>query len=149
MNATRHNFNTAMYLTEAVRSRLQRVGLRPRITRRRLVLSAVLCLLLSTIPLKALAVTTTSKEIETYKLYTHIKLLDSKEFICVNALWTKESNWNPKAKNKKSSAYGIPQLLNLKETDPYKQIDKGLAYAIKRYNSLCNAWAFFKAKGYY
>ena len=138
-----------MYLTHRVRSRLQRVGLWPRITRRCLVLSAVLCLLLSTSPSWAIASTTTSKEIETYKLYTHIKLLDSKEFICINALWTKESNWNPKAKNKKSTAYGIPQLLKLKETDPFKQIDKGLAYALGRYGTMCNAWAHFKAKGYY
>ena len=147
-----------IYLTPSVRSRLQRVGLWPRITRRRLVLVAGLCLLLSTSPSWAIAGTTTSKEIETYKLYTHIKLLDSKEFICINALWTKESNWNPKAKNKKSTAYGIPQLLKLKETDPFKQIDKGLEYATARYSTvkgkvtktpMCNAWAFFKAKGYY
>ena len=112
-------------------------------------LVAGLCLLLSTSPSWAIAGTTTSKEIETYKLYTHIKLLDSKEFICINALWTKESNWNPKAKNKKSTAYGIPQLLKLKETDPFKQIDKGLEYVSKRYSTMCNAWAHFKAKGYY
>jgi hypothetical protein len=147
-----------MYLTHRVRSRLQRVGLWPRITRRCLVLSAVLCLAQSTSPSWAIAGTTTSKEIETYKLYTHIKLLDSKEFICVNALWTKESNWSKTSKNKKSSAYGIPQLLNLKETDPYKQIDKGIIYINSRYKTIngkvtntpmCNAWAHFKAKGYY
>ena len=109
----------------------------------------VLCLLLCISPNAAAASAVTTKEIETYKLYTHIKLLDSKEFICINALWTKESNWNPKAKNKKSSAYGIPQLLKLKETDPFKQIDKGLEYVSKRYSTMCNAWAHFKAKGYY
>ena len=146
---TRPFQNTAITLTRPVRSRLQRVGLWPRITRRRLVLVAGLCLLLSTSPSLAIADTTTSKEIETYKLYAHIKLIDTKEFICINALWTKESNWNPKSKNKRSSAYGIPQLLNLTDTDPYRQIDKGLEYTLGRYGTICNAWAFYKVKGYY
>ena len=88
-------------------------------------------------------------EIETYKVYAHLKLLNSKEYICLDRLWTKESNWNPRAKNSKSSAYGIPQLLNLKEHNPYKQIDLGLKYISSRYSTACNAWAFFKAKGYY
>jgi hypothetical protein len=37
--------------------------------------------------------------------------------------WYKESRWNYKAKNPKSSAYGIPQILGLKELSPIKQID--------------------------
>lgn len=86
---------------------------------------------------------------ETYKIYAHIKLLNSKEFICVDRLWTKESQWNPKASNPTSTAYGIPQLLKLKEKDPYKQIDLGIKYIHKRYGTACNAWAFFRAKGYY
>ncbi|MCX5690587.1 MAG: class I SAM-dependent methyltransferase [Planctomycetota bacterium] len=51
--------------------------------------------------------------------------------------------------NKKSSAYGIPQLLNMKERDPYKQIDLGIKYINARYTTACNAYLFFKAKGYY
>ncbi len=86
---------------------------------------------------------------EAYKLYAYVKLMDSKEFICLNALWTKESQWSAVAKNKKSSAYGIPQLLKMKEKDPFRQIDLGIAYAQKRYGTMCNAWAFFKLKGYY
>lgn len=86
---------------------------------------------------------------EAYKLYAYVKLMDSKEFICLNALWTKESQWSAVAKNKKSSAYGIPQLLKMKEKDPFRQIDLGIAYAHKRYGTMCNAWAFFKVKGYY
>lgn len=86
---------------------------------------------------------------EAYKLYTYVKLFDSKEFICVNALWTKESNWSSTAKNKNSSAMGIPQLLRMKEKDPYKQIDLGIKYINNRYGTMCNAWAFFKLKGYY
>jgi len=146
---TRPYRNTAITLTRPVRSMLLRVALWRRITRRCRVLSAVLCLYASIAPLSAYAADTTSKEIETYKLYAHIKLIDTKEFICINALWTKESNWNPKSKNKHSSAYGIPQLLNLTETDPYMQIDKGLSYIQSRYTTMCNAWSFYKAKGYY
>ena len=86
---------------------------------------------------------------ETYKIYAHIKLLNSKEFICIDRLWTKESQWNPKANNPTSTAYGIPQLLKLKEKDPYKQIDLGIKYIHKRYGTACNAWAFFRVKGYY
>ena len=86
---------------------------------------------------------------EIYKTYAHIKLNNHKEYICLEALWTKESNWNPLSKNKKSSAMGIPQLLNMKEKNPYKQIDLGLKYIDKRYTTVCNAWAFFKVKGYY
>jgi hypothetical protein len=110
---------------------------------------AALCLLLSNGTSTAKATVTATKEIEIYKLYTYIKLTNAKEFMCVNALWAKESNWNPKAKNKKSTAYGIPQLLKLKETDPYLQIDKGLIYIKHRYGTMCEAWSFFKAKGYY
>ena len=86
---------------------------------------------------------------EIYKTYAHIKLNNHKEYICLEALWTKESNWNPLSKNKKSSAMGIPQLLNMKERDPYKQIDLGIKYINARYTTACNAWVFFKAKGYY
>lgn len=86
---------------------------------------------------------------EAYKLYAYVKLFNSKEFICLNALWTKESQWSSTARNKSSSAYGIPQLLKMKEKDPYKQIDLGLKYISNRYGTPCNAWAFFKVKGYY
>jgi uncharacterized protein YhhL (DUF1145 family) len=86
---------------------------------------------------------------EAYKLYAYTKLFNAKEFFCLNALWAKESQWSAIAKNKKSSAFGIPQLLKMKEKDPYKQIDLGLKYIASRYSTPCNAWAFFKLKGYY
>lgn len=91
----------------------------------------------------------TTENKEEYKLYTYVKLFNSKEFICINALWTKESNWSSTSRNKSSSAYGIPQLLKLKEKDPYRQIDLGIKYINNRYGTMCNAWAFYKVKGYY
>ena len=90
-----------------------------------------------------------SKDVEMYKLYTHIKLMNAKEYRCVELLWNAESKWNPKANNKKSTAYGIPQLLKLKENNPYIQIDLGLKYISKRYGSTCKAWAKHKAVGHY
>ena len=90
-----------------------------------------------------------SKDIEMYKVYTHIKLMNAKEFRCVELLWNAESKWNSKANNKKSTAFGIPQLLKMTETDPYLQIDLGLKYIEKRYGSTCKAWDRFKKVKHY
>jgi hypothetical protein len=87
--------------------------------------------------------------VEEYKLYSHIKLLDDKQYRCLVILWRSESQWNPKAKNPKSSAYGIPQLLKMKETNPYKQIDLGLKYIAKRYGNPCKALDHHKKVGHY
>jgi len=118
-----------------------------RIARRRcLVLLGVLCVFSYT-P-NAIAVST-ARDVNNYKLYTHIKLLDAKEYRCVELLWTLESRWDPRAKNPKSSAYGIPQILKLKELDPYKQIDLGLKYIKARHLTPCKALAYHKNKGHY
>ena len=90
-----------------------------------------------------------SKDVEMYKVYTHIKLMNAKEFRCVELLWNAESKWNPKANNKKSTAFGIPQLLKMTETNPYLQIDLGLKYIAKRYGSTCKAWDRFKKVKHY
>ena len=105
--------------------------------------------LLSNLALTATTANAITENKEAYKLYAYVKLINAKEFICLNALWTKESQWSSTARNKSSSAYGIPQLLKMKEKDPYKQIDLGLKYINNRYGTPCNAWAFFKVKGYY
>ena len=89
-------------------------------------------------------------EIDKYKIYIHLKVMNYKEFICINKLWTKENrSWDPYAKNPKSSAFGIPQLLKLKETNPYVQMDLGYKYIIHRHKSPCNALAFHLRKGCY
>jgi len=83
------------------------------------------------------------------------------QWSCLYELWTRESNWRPKAKNKQSSAMGIPQLLDstwenigLKPTwNGRKQIDAGLVYLEHRYgksgNNICRAYAHHLAKGWY
>ena len=87
--------------------------------------------------------------IEIYKLYAHTKLLNSKEFHCVDLLWTKESQWNSQSKNKHSTAFGIPQLLKMKETNPFRQIDLGLRYIRHRYLTPCKAWSKWQRVGHY
>ena len=97
----------------------------------------------------AYATTNSNKEIEKYKLYSHIKLTNHKQYLCLEKLWYLESKWNPLADNNRSTAYGIPQLLKLKTKDPYKQIDAGLKYIEARHLNPCLALAFHKKHGYY
>ena len=83
------------------------------------------------------------------KLYAHSRIVDAKQYQCVEMLWTKESNWNPAARN--GSHYGIPQMKNVKlrSMDGYTQIDWGLRYIKGRYQTPCKAWVFHQANGYY
>ena len=81
-----------------------------------------------------------------------------KEYKCLNQLWTQESNWNYKSRNKKSGAHGIPQALpatkmNVVSTDwrtnPVTQIRWGLRYISIRYEAPCKAWAKHKRSNWY
>jgi hypothetical protein len=81
-----------------------------------------------------------------------------KEYKCLNSLWTKESNWNYKARNKSSGAHGIAQALpaskmNVVSTDwrtnPVTQIRWGLRYISIRYETPCKALAKHKRSNYY
>ena len=91
-----------------------------------------------------------AQTINTYKQYAFMQLnYNFKEFYCLDTLWFKESRWNPTAKNAKSSAYGIPQLLKLKSKDPMYQIDMGLKYIKHRHLNACSALAFHNRRGFY
>lgn len=94
-------------------------------------------------------VSASSKSIDIYKLYAHIKIVSASEYQCLETLWMHESKWNPKAKNKNSSAFGIPQLLRLTTKDPFEQIDRGIKYIHSRHRTACNALAYFKKRGHY
>ena len=81
-----------------------------------------------------------------------------KEYKCLNRLWTKESHWNYKARNKNSGAHGIAQALpaskmNVISTDwrtnPVTQIRWGLRYISIRYETPCKALAKHKRSNYY
>jgi hypothetical protein len=134
------------YLTLSIRSMLAGEPL-PRIARRRcLVLLAGLFVFSNTTYASAVS---TQRDKENYKLYAHIKLLNAKQYRCLEVLWNRESRWDPRADNPKSSAYGIPQLLKMKELDPFKQIDLGLKYISKRHNTPCKALDYHNRKGHY
>jgi hypothetical protein len=81
-----------------------------------------------------------------------------KQYKCLNQLWTQESNWNYKSRNKSSGAHGIPQALpaskmNVVSTDwrtnPVTQIRWGLRYISIRYETPCKAWAKHKRSNWY
>jgi resuscitation-promoting factor RpfB len=82
----------------------------------------------------------------------------SSQWGCLNALWTRESGWNPRAYNPSSGAYGIPQALPGSKmasagadwyTNPATQISWGLSYIAGRYGSPCGAWNHSLATGWY
>lgn len=80
------------------------------------------------------------------------------QFGCLSRLWTRESNWNHRAHNRFSGAYGIPQALpggkmasagHDWRTNPKTQIRWGLGYIKQRYGSPCGAWSHFQSRGWY
>jgi hypothetical protein len=142
-NTPNSTLNVAAYLTRTLASQLANEPLRRIARMRSLVLLAVLCVIGIT-PANAY-----DPSKENYKIYAHLKLLDDNQYRCLVTLWRSESQWNPKAKNSKSSAYGIPQLLKMTERNPYKQIDLGLKYIAKRYGNPCKALDHHKKVGHY
>jgi hypothetical protein len=135
-----------MYLTNRLRSMLAGEPL-PRIARGLcLVLLAGLFVFSNTT--NAIAINTVT-DTNNYKLYAHIKVVDAKQYRCLELLWNRESMWNPRADNPKSSAYGIPQMLRLKVLDPYRQIDIGLKYIKHKHQTPCRALAYHDKRGHY
>jgi hypothetical protein len=80
------------------------------------------------------------------------------QFSCLDSLWSGESNWNPRAENPSSGAYGIPQALPAAKmasagsdwrTNPVTQIRWGLGYIESTYGSPCAAESFKQGHGWY
>jgi len=80
------------------------------------------------------------------------------QFACLNKLWEWESNWNHRARNPYSGAYGIPQALPAGkmasagedwQTNPKTQIKWGLSYIKERYGTPCAAWGHSLRRGWY
>jgi hypothetical protein len=136
----------ASNLTNTLASILAGEPLRRIARKRSLVLVAGLLLFTNMPTAQAIS---TARDINSYKLYAHMKVLDAKEYRCLEILWHKESRWNPRADNPKSSAWGIPQILKYKEKDPYKQIDRGLKYIEHRHSTPCKALRFHRSTGHY
>jgi hypothetical protein len=97
-----------------------------------------------------------------YQTYAQAQLAhygwDDTQWAALDELWGHdESGWNPTAQNPKSTAYGIAQFLDgtwqgvgyRKTSDPYVQIEAGLAYIRQRYGSPAAALAFHRKHGWY
>ena len=103
-------------------------------------------LILTTMPINAAKAVEQS---DLLKLYAHSRIINYEQFKCFDALITKESNWRVNARN--GSHYGLGQMRNAKygRLDGFSMVDWSIRYATKRYGSMCNAWRFFKDKGYH
>lgn len=72
------------------------------------------------------------------------------EYACLLQLWTRESNWNPRSRNKRPGnargdhAFGIAQMLGETSKDPITQVRHGLAYIAHRYGDACTALRFWQ-----
>jgi hypothetical protein len=80
------------------------------------------------------------------------------QFNCLSLLWTRESNWNYRAINPTSGAYGLAQALPGRKmasagsdwrTNPATQIEWGLGYIADRYRTPCAAWDHSERNNWY
>jgi len=109
-------------------------------------LVVLLVLLHMVIPMSSYAANYSQDQL---RLYTHSRVLNFNEFICIDKIIMRESNYNYLAVN--GSHFGIGQMRSkyYQSKDPYTQIDLTIAYTLKRYKSLCNGYAFHLKHGYY
>ena len=94
--------------------------------------------------------------IEDSKAYAKdvVQAWSDNQYLCLEKLWHKESNWRPEAYNKikvmGKNAGGIPQILGMSTQTPAPmQIDRGFGYIMHRYGTPCTAWKFHQRKGWY
>jgi hypothetical protein len=75
-----------------------------------------------------------------------------RQYTCLNTLWTKESRWNYRSRNKVTGAHGIPQAYPATKyesigsdwrTNPITQMTWGLKYIKVRYQTPCKALSTF------
>jgi hypothetical protein len=75
---------------------------------------------------------------------------NDREWKSLLTLWSKESRWDYTANNPTSSAYGIPQILNMPEDTPLtQQVELGIKYIKKRYKTPTLALHHHLRKGWY
>jgi hypothetical protein len=122
--------------------------LKPCSSLRSLKVWAALCLLVGSLSLQMQPVQAATQA-DYLKLYAHSRILDWNQYHCFVKIITKESRWNPLAKN--GSHYGLGQMRSkwYKNLDAYRQIDQTIKYITNRYTSPCKAWAFHERKGWY
>ncbi|MFE2039968.1 transglycosylase SLT domain-containing protein [Streptomyces sp. NPDC059477] len=86
------------------------------------------------------------------------QMVPSGQWTCFSNIVDHESDWNYKAVNPSSGAYGLFQALPAGkyvsagadwQTNPATQIKWGLSYMNERYGSPCDAWSFWQANNWY
>ena len=135
-NTPKKTLNLDGYLTRGLRSVLSTRAAKAGSSRR----ATLTATLLLSVALTDVSKAAELKDINNYKLYAHSRVIDFKQFICLEKAWTLESNWNPKSVGNragKQKVYGIPQIKNerVRSLDPYTQIDWGLRYIKHRYSN--------------
>jgi hypothetical protein len=98
-----------------------------------------------------------SHEVQDARNYA-LRRIGAVQFKCLDALFDRESHWNPRAHNHRSGAYGIPQAVPGSKmrkagkdwlTNPTTQVKWGLTYVQGRYGTACNALSHAYATGWY
>jgi hypothetical protein len=109
--------------------------------------SIVILTVSATIPIQNANATTYS--VDQLKVYAHSRLVNYKEFQCLNKIIIKESQWSYVAHN--GSHWGLGQMKsqNYRNLDPYRQIDATIKYNRTRYGSQCKALLFHLDHGWY
>ncbi|MFE6284782.1 transglycosylase SLT domain-containing protein [Streptomyces sp. NPDC057877] len=86
------------------------------------------------------------------------QVVPADQWTCFSNIVDHESDWNYKAVNPSSGAYGLFQALPGSkmssvgadwQTNPATQIQWGLNYMNERYGSPCGAWDFWQANNWY
>lgn len=74
----------------------------------------------------------------------------TREQNCLITLWTRESRFDHLAKNPRSTAFGIAQMLGERDRDPRIQILRGLRYIDRRFDgSACKALKWHTRHNWY
>jgi hypothetical protein len=75
------------------------------------------------------------------------------QWTCLHTLWSRESQWNHRADNPTSSAFGVAQFMAFtwkdygpRSTAAATQIRYGLTYIARRYGTPCGAWSWWWAR---
>ena len=84
-------------------------------------------------------------------------MVSAKEYQALHELIMLESSWNPDARNRKSTAYGLGQfvdktwdLVGIEKSDDFRiQLIAAHKYVMQRYGSWQKALEFHKKNGYY
>jgi len=84
-------------------------------------------------------------------------MVSVEEYVALHELIMRESSWNPDARNRKSTAYGLGQLLDqtwdlvgIEKSDDFRiQLIAAHKYVMQRYGSWVKALEHHKQNGWY